>query len=59
MEIGYRPVLGDVPEFNFPAILPNLPNVAVDIVWSGMFSTKCTKVGNGMDRIVSIPISIF
>jgi WAS family protein 1 len=33
VEYGYRPVLGDVPEFNLPAVLPNLANVA-DINWS-------------------------
>jgi len=32
IEYGYKPVLGAVPEFNLPSVLPDLPMVA-DITW--------------------------
>lgn len=35
IEYGYRPVLGEVPLFNLPDALPNLPMVA-DISWSSV-----------------------
>jgi hypothetical protein len=33
VEYGYKPVLGDVPEFNLPSVLPDLTMVA-DINWN-------------------------
>jgi len=33
IEYGYKPVLGEVPEFNLPSVLPDLPMVA-DISWN-------------------------
>mmetsp|Transcript_37219 Transcript_37219/g.81042 ORF Transcript_37219/g.81042 Transcript_37219/m.81042 type:complete len:561 (-) Transcript_37219:149-1831(-) len=32
---GFKPKLGQVPTFNLPAFLPNLPMVADDLTWSG------------------------
>jgi len=35
VEYGYKPVLGDVPEFNLPSVIPDLPMVA-DISWNSV-----------------------
>lgn len=36
-DFGFRPVLGQVPSFTLPPVLPDLPNVA-EINWSGLDS---------------------
>lgn len=69
VEYGYKPVLGDVPEFNLPSVLPDLPMVA-DISWNSadvpgfapiapstknvMAELPDIEPGNGVSRKVSI-----
>jgi len=43
LEYGYKPVLGAVPEFNLPSVLPDLPMVA-DISWGASDIPEFTPI---------------
>jgi len=51
---GYRPVLGSVPQFDLPDVLPNLPMVA-DISWSSIVSQLPSIAPSHLDNIPALP----
>jgi len=58
IEYDYKPVLGSIPEFNLPNVLPNLPMVAADITWSvGVNVPEFTSIAPSGQN-ASIPVNI-
>lgn len=52
VEYGYKPVLGDVPEFNLPSVLPDLPMVA-DISWNSADMPGFTPIAPSTKNVMA------
>lgn len=61
VEYDYKPVLGSIPEFNLPNVLPNLPMVAADITWSvGVNVPEFTSIApSGQNASITVNVPSF